>query len=366
MLNLLEKDIGIERGRSISPSLALAHNKRANSIERVVMNYRSNLVTIDRNHPIYRLVYTMRYLNPNVPIDPFTYYSKARTNMDTLALGVGITTSNNKIEMGRGNFYGNIFSAMVLSDSIQVGRLNSIASDWENCKPLNVLTCPILKGVYSRPDLIKASKGFAVISVDIPMLSVMYNIWEWHNQKKPIDSQEGIDAFIGNYVFPNMMYSQADAVNANLLNMVDYDLFDDDPTLPVTPIAITDNNDQYVSELSDFVNEFGKLGFTMLQAAENIPGFLGDSFQDSLIEIDDANTQTNYWAMALGALVAMHGLAFLTPTDPSATETMKRFNLVKRKIKTQRTFAAMPADASIIKTAQFLFDDLESLLGAKI
>lgn len=366
MFSLIEREKGVDRGSLVSPELNLARSKLSKAIDKIVNYYRTNFVTIDRASPIYRLVWNLNFQTGNTTPDIYGYYQKARTKMDDIAIATGITTSSNKSAMSIGYFYGNIPTAILAEDGMSPREIHGASQGWESLSPMRILACPVATGVFARPDKITAKVGYAVISVDIPMLAVMYNMWQFKNNQKPEDEREGIDHFIGRYLYPNAMRSQADAMVVNMLNSDSLDLYDINPDIDEPPIALYDNSKEFAKHLSDHVKDMRKSGFTLGRFISNIPGFVGDDLLDGVEVLEETKSTANRWAVLMASLPMVRAAAINTPNDPGASEVVQQWKMIDRQVRSYRALSNIPADASVIRDVQFMYKELENILKDKV
>lgn len=361
MLSILDRKQA-KRGVVKDLYLAFLHEKLSTNIDKVISFYNRSYFTASVKGPIYNLLSLLHQQNSDGSDNTFNYFIHGKRNLEDFARATNITTHINKQKMVKNLFYGKAPTALISESRLDI---NYDAMDWKYLNPLRVLVCPVTKGFFTRPDLIEATNGYSIIGIDIPMLSVMYNSWMRENLLLPVDVQERPQQFLGRYVYPNMMESQADAIMVNNLNYEMTNFIDDSPKLPTDQSGVIDNTVPFVDQLLKAVRESTNKGYTMEQLAESIPSFSADSLLDSLQDPHMLETSANYWGTVMGDLPVLYALAKNTPSDPTATSVIARLRGIQRTLNSQRTFHQDIGFKHAIKTSEEIFDNLFMEINSK-
>jgi len=184
-------------------------------IERVQDHYRGRLQAADGNHPLVRLVYSFIF-SPTQ--EPMSVYEWAVENEVELAQAVGFSNANQHRKPLESVCYPDCEEFWVTHRPSHVRMtFNGSEEILLNTHPITVLYQPYIAPAHYVPKGGKGSRHWAVIGVDIPALALMYQAWMRYNTSLSDGERQSIEQFIGSYVLPSMLESQANTVRLNML-----------------------------------------------------------------------------------------------------------------------------------------------------
>lgn len=238
---------------------------------------------VQSNHILVRLLHSL-----NVPMSHSLerYYG----NVDSVALNVAMalkmTSSIGKGRIFKGVFYGLGSEEFLVAHDTPFNPFEA-HDNWRDLRPVEVLRHPFSDLGLAIPDGEEhySESGMSIISINIPLLAVMYRAFRLNEQKVLGDSesQHSLPQFLRMYVLPNMLYSHLDIA---LFNRMD-NLQKGAPLGTSTyehPFYITD-----YSARCDFIQEtiLGKIGATNLDFVailRTIPAVTHDNM-DQVMEL---------------------------------------------------------------------------------
>lgn len=356
MLRLIDYKSTVNRGKIVKPNLLLSMSKQRANLQKLQTYYRQNYSPVLATNPLLRLLYRFDW---DATKSGTYYYQKAKEDVNELASSVGITTSINAGDINYGSFYGHLPVALIYSN--ESTATDTFRSNWADMVPVKVLVSPTTKGGLARPDLVRASDGYGVIAIDIPLLAFMYKKWGDANNAKPESERERPEYFLGRYVLPNMLPSQFDAIITNMLYM-DEEYIDLEDSAFTTPFAMVDHTRAILNEITVLKAEFSKSDYTPTKVLDNVIAMTAENMLDVAPIIYDGDTEANYWVRLAAALPYVMAGTVLAVKDPSPSSTYNVAKVVGRRIKGQRTIAKIE-DKKFSVEVDGLYEQLLTLLS---
>lgn len=273
-------------------------------VEKVVQYYRYGAFHVKTDHLLVRLINAM-----NVPLgyDLDHYYEVASARALFVANSFEFCSSINAGKWFDGIFYNGCQELIIAS----VGSDDplELAKDWRNLKPVKVLECPVSNLKYMLPngDRHNIEEGIAVISIDLPMLMVMYRGF-WLQQQARAATGDGGKLgsyhFVGKYVIPNMLYSQTDiAIHNRLVNLQTGAPMGD--SRKQQPFHISDYTGLLDKGLAEILKHISKTKLHYRTLLDMIPKVFNDRPWGMP---DMAETRQVWWALFITRLKAMQFL----------------------------------------------------------
>ena len=145
------------------------------------------------------------------------YYDLITDRYDAACRAVGITTPTNRGYIPpTGSFYGRSSKEAYIAVESFVDP-NRLSLDWKTQSPVKVIRNDYTSLDLHLPDNHGYSTGYAVFSIDVPVLGLMYRMWLREQLQRP-EGMRGTPAnFIYQYVLPGMLPSQCDVALINLV-----------------------------------------------------------------------------------------------------------------------------------------------------
>lgn len=351
MHTLFDIDETFTKRKYSSPLLERLLRQQQTSIELAIDYYRVFGKAVNGSHPIAKLIYSFTFPAED---NNEAIFAGASDNRYELASAVGITTSVNKKEPINSIFYPECNEYLVADNRLSFRDVLYLkGDDWMDLSPIRVIYQPYRLLAHHYP--VGGTKGdnFAVLGIDIPMLAVMYTNWQRNNRLRPEDMREGVEHFVGRYVLPNMLYSQADTILLNIIgNLVNnnkQDLYKFRPAFHIT--TYEDSIEGAVEKLSKKIDvaTLKPMDFLAMFPNAKMDGTLLDTYPT----IHAADTLANYtvrFIAAIGyvdnALAWLEDSAFLTPMA-------NRLNRIIRNVNNRGTIRGISNS-----NVRYLIDDM--------
>lgn len=281
---------------------------------------------------LVRLVYAMSIL---ISSTPDRVYVDTVSRTTTLARTLGLTSSVSKGSVFGNHFFSNSKEVVIAHSSLL--KVDDVAADWKNMRPLRVLSHPFTDLWGNVPDgKPNAKDSLSFFSIDIPMLAVMYLCFM---KEQELVAQNGGSRktpaqFIYAYVLANTHKDMIDIAVFNRLNALMSGIPLQDGAR-LHPFALTDYRSSVDGGLKvqeDALNRLhGRLGMVLNQVTL--------IFAKNLMELSElpqvAPTIQCYWALATSRM-AMLAFALRTMKNPrmmSGTDV----NLIQWSLDLHRT-----------------------------
>lgn len=323
MKKILNVNTSINRGQSIDVNLNRIFEQYKNNINKMKAYYRANYVRVAQTNPFISLV----WLIMDMEATSSEVYNLTKIKKEELASTLGFTSSIHRGQTFADDFWNSSTGILVntfysASDILQV-------SNWMEMSPVRVLAIPSIADSMVRPDRALHEDGIGVIEVDIPAFAFMWSKWNEYNVQKPVQAREQVTEFLGRYVFPNMLDTQADAFVVQALLAEDFDL----AKVNNTPLAIPDTAYKLCEELKEFTEDLPK-GYILEQVATNLPAMTSDSQLASALKLREIDTQSNYWLTSYAYMPLILTCLNIARDNPEGDELV---NILKKELKRQRS-----------------------------
>ena len=201
----------------VVPRFADVEKRILSDVDRVVNYHRYGSFFVKSSHLLCRVISQMG-IPLNYELD--RYYEIAKARAGQISFLSRMSSSVNPGKWFSGVFYFGCNEIILSVDTEE--RPSELVKDWRNLKPVRVLQHPVSNLNYMLPTGREHNieRGLVVVSVNIPILMVMYRCF-MITQKRLKETSEGAlttpQAFVAKYVIPNMLYSQTDLVLLNRL-----------------------------------------------------------------------------------------------------------------------------------------------------
>lgn len=225
MYDLFEGEREIDQGRVIIPQFMYLKGALTREVAKVVTYYQTWPTTLPNEHLLVKLLLN---LNVSMKRELQNYVDIASEMGYQVASQLRLTSS---VNYGRvfspGVFYGRACSEILIAHDSPFDIYDADVN-WRELQPIVVHRHPFTDLNLARPmgEGNKHEPGIAVISINIPMLAVMWRGW-WRDERKPDPSQPArrTHHFLSMYPITNMLYSQTDIALFNRMVAL-YDLED--------------------------------------------------------------------------------------------------------------------------------------------
>ena len=253
---------------------------------------------------------------------------------------------------------GGVLTGTVYPDNIKEvvvcvnSELPASLSNWKDWAPVRVKHHTMTDLQMRHFDIPDDSDGYAVMTVDLPLLKLQYELWRIEENKKPSEFQENTSSFLMKYPFTNTL---PDHLDIALINRATINLSGKVPEILIKPRGVTllylerDTDETYskiVGAILPRVNVLQGIG-------QNFPLVSSESIVDTLNSMDElVVTKQLFWAKVWADITKIE---FITKLGSLAgvnnTEFRTRYTRLYRSISSDRSLDACPdkAIASIIK-----------------
>lgn len=279
------------------PKLDYIFRGMVENLEKIISYERRNSKVVEASHPLLGM---LDAVGTSLDDDIRFHYLNALDLNDDWCAARGITTSSKTVRPMLGRFLGGGDVEFLISsvDRIPSGKfVNNTYADWINLTPVKVIASKYTDSYPWIPGEAPDNQNqWAMITIDLPMLSIMYREWVKFNTKNNLT--ETRSAFIRNYVLANAIESHQRVKQLNRLSRLK-DGLEVDYVRSSAEVATVDYETRLVREQYKMVrdNELRELNWVELMANTRIS--LDDTLSYFLEPILAAETSQNRWALAL-------------------------------------------------------------------
>lgn len=279
------------------PKLDYVLRGMADNLEKVINYERRNSKVVAVDHPLLGM---LTHVGQDLDADIRFQYLAAMDLNDQWCAARGITTASKTAPPMLGEFLGGGDVEFLVSSITRIPNnkfINNSYADWESLTPVRVVTSnyhdsyPWIPG--EAPD---DGNQWALITIDLPMLSIMYR--EWVKNLKKENRQETRSAFIRNYVLANAIKSHQRAKHLNRLIRLKSGL-DVDHVRSSSEISTVDYEGRLKKEQYRMLKDNSMRDLNWIELMKNT---IIDKEEDLTYFLDIINateTSQNRWALAL-------------------------------------------------------------------
>ena len=296
-----------------------------NNLKKVKSFYGKFPLVLNSSHFLVRLLESLA-----VPMDVSlnSYFNSIDAKAVHLAMGFGITCSNNKGNVFDGVFYGKGSVELFLLDDSYFNN-KEVNDNWQQVSAVTPLLHPksdmdllIPNGKTTSPE-----EGLSVISINISKLAVQYRAFL--NAQDP-DNPLPTTFFVSAYVLPNMLDMQTEISFFNRLYNV---VFNVTKGINVTKVKHSFNLANYEGHLDtaiiNVINNI-EIGIKRFETIlKTIPSIVNDNIYQSLLMPDVAPTLQVDWLLTATRLKAVNMLLALAGTEAYTKNSLDILQIVR-------------------------------------
>lgn len=331
MYKLIDKKKELSYGGKIDPHIERLLAQHKGNVEKTIQRYQTQYKPVDARNPLLRLAYAILALRFE---EPMKTYNAARDYFHELAGPLGITTN---VHHGRTTemFFGGAPTIIMGFDNSNPADYIIGGKNYKTMQPVKVLHVPTAEHNLVRPDLANHEYGYGVLSIDIPVFALAVAAWDKENRARPLEQREDVAMFLGKYVLPNAMYSQADQYPLALWETESKDRVSSDS---ITLLA--DVGKDLWKEIQDFKPTLTK-ATVVEDALKQIPGVFSEN-QYSALRFPMAYVpMQQHWGFT-AAFMRPFKVALSIATDNQDGRRLKnRYKKEMRRIKSEGTIAKL-------------------------
>ncbi|EBW9734501.1 hypothetical protein DQR70_05855 [Salmonella enterica subsp. enterica serovar Oslo] len=176
---------------------------------RAAYNYRRTTHVVESDHILIKI---LQQIGLSYEKNDKLYYNEVDARTSRIARAVGFTDYNAKVgPASKNSFFDPKIKEYVVSVTNGYTPLVSVEGLWQDFTPVKVLYHPYNDMSLNIRDGSRSKKieGYAVITVDIPLLALQFHKWkQWARQN--LEVMPGVEQFVFQYPLVNMMRSDAD------------------------------------------------------------------------------------------------------------------------------------------------------------
>lgn len=176
------------------------------NITRLTGYWATSGIAVDSQHILSRLIGSF-----SIPLysDVRKYRDRISDLVPQLCMANGIVApTNGRIPQNdKGWFYGLTGREYIISVDFGYSP-ESIAKKWREIETFRVVRHPFTDVDMRLPQGGTDNGGYAVFEIDIPALAVQYWCWSQEQLKRPEGERQRLQQFIGQFVLPQLLYSQ--------------------------------------------------------------------------------------------------------------------------------------------------------------
>lgn len=314
MNNLIFSDLPDYKVATVEyPKLDYVYNGIQENIEKVLRYERRNSKVAESDHPLLGM---LNVVSRELDSDIRFHYLAALDLNDEWCAARGITTASKTCKPHLGVYLGGGDIEFVVSSIDRMATdkfVNNTYPDWDKLTPVKVVCSNYTDSYPWIPgEAPEHGNGWAMLTVDLPMLSIMYREWVKFNRKNKIE--ETRSAFIRNYVLVNAIQSHQYTKQLNRLTNIKQGK-DVDHVRGNKEVATVDYEARLVREQYRMIKDNALRDLNWVELLHNTSLDKDVTLFDRLEPIQAAETSQNRWALALAQLPILRFLLLHDRTD---------------------------------------------------
>lgn len=279
------------RGRvSRAPTEAIFKVRVNDSVTRLKALWQSNNHRVLSDHP---LVQALKH-SGLYTYQPVELYNAAVSRYPYLSRNLKFTTDFNKGSFDHLRVYPTKDSMIYSTDDYV--RVYQAIDDWRNLQPLKCLWLDTHLVDMSIPSDRPVSPGYSAVSVDIPLMTLMYKGFKQSLASIDDSSVLGEEDFVGTYVLPSIIESQVDTTCTSALMSVFYGTYQSHQRVAVN-YAIPAYGAEYEKIAKHVLSGITDTRMSYVQILQSIPAVYKASGLEAMQLPDFPSTAQVDWAM---------------------------------------------------------------------
>lgn len=217
MYRLFTKPVVGNTGKIDHPSFATVQRNIREEIDKMIIYYRNSAMTVSTSHLCCQI---LQQLNVSMKRDLDSFMDGCYEEIERLANVFNLIHHDVlNPEPRDGLFYSKGITEFIVADESYFDH-NLAYEKWDKLTPIKIhhhpfsdINYPMLIGNYKNPI---RERGYAVISINIPMLALQYRAW-LKNKSKIGDNYDKMESFILRYPIGNCVYRHTELAIMNRL-----------------------------------------------------------------------------------------------------------------------------------------------------
>jgi hypothetical protein len=171
----------------------------------------------------------------------------------------------------------------------------------------------------------------------------MHQVWAKWNLRRPEGSRQRVEHFIGSWVLPNMLWSQADVSRLNiwLSNLGDTPaIYEESP-----PIALIDNRDEVREEMAALQLDLNSRGYPFGYLLTQFPSVQANrSLYDTRPEIPGVDTRALYRTRFLASIPYVRACTLAQTSVRDLGRKHHAFKNMTRNVRIWKTLSSLKGE----------------------
>lgn len=293
------------------------------------------------------------------------YYDNTDAMSMNLSMAMKMTSEIYRGNLFEGIFYGPGTNEIIIAHNESFDPAKA-TKDWIDLQPVQVLRHPFSDLNLAIPDGGRHSfeEGLAVITVNIPLLAVMYRAFRMQEQLLTGDSESQRSAmqFVRMYVLPNMLLSHLDVAIFNRADNLSKNAPMGDSTFRHS-FFLTDYEARADYIQKSLLGKLQRVGKDFTGILRTIPAVTADSMEVVMQVPELAQTRQVAWALFVSRLNMLNFVLRLSQDNPS-TMNQSEINKLRRDIIAYRTDRIL-REALPIEVYNQVDKELEVFMGTR-
>lgn len=316
--------------------------------------YRINPTAIRSDHLLVKLIESINVpypTNSNLEV----YASAVRDKAYSLASSLRISSASYKGSIGHnGYFFGKACDEIIIANNEPFSISDAIA-DWQNIQPIKVLyhemtslLPPLLDGKRNYQ-----SGGYSVISINIPLLAVQYQMWRAKVQSGLIYKLDTAH-FVKSYPIANMIFSYQDLAVFNRIDRLSRNLEISKYSSNYHSFALIDDTFDANRVLSQVLSKVESAPYSFNRILTTIPAVTANNALGTLVMPDLPDTRQIYWSLVLARLPAISFLLRISKDNPANSQIKNDWRVALRELHYDNSFSGVMSRLDISKLWQYI------------
>lgn len=314
MKSIFNVSPALQRGLIIPGAWAQARRGLSRNLLQVMDYYHSRNIATKSSHFLVQLINGVR-ISYEAPLERF--YQLMVTQESAIGQFHKMTSPIYSGGFVEGLFYGKGVQELVVTSNESFDYTHA-AKHWKDQEPVKVLTHPKCDLDMHIPNGVSysAEQGVAVVSVNIPLLMVMYRsfVIEQVLASRAGATPKTTSQFVHTYVLPNMLPTHLDqAIINRFVRLATKTKFEKSERKHVMALADWDSQtDKVLQEIAGVLNSVNMPLYDMLY---HIPVVDRTNAFEALAVPQNAPTRQYAWAEAVMRLPTLVAMAVLSPKN---------------------------------------------------
>jgi len=285
------------RNTRVFPGLFQAQKGLNANLLKMSEYVRTSTKRLRSNHLLVKL---LESIPPAPATTALRHYDLVEDVAEEIARGLRISTDIQSGELTSGNFYGGDVKEIVIAGTLNRPEFNAQDEllNWDSISAVRILYHPSSDLNFNVPYGVEQTDafGYAVIMIDIPLLTIQYTHWANLQNSKPIDRRQTTQQFIYRYVLGNMIDRQLEIAMFNRYRDINNDITPS-KVIERTPLALAKHTGSFDKEVPDVMEYLYDSAASTEDVLDNIPLTIDNTLRDILPFTSLTETRQIYWAI---------------------------------------------------------------------